>query len=109
MISVSKTLTALVAVFLCLSVTLMSGCSTFHNPEQQPFSAELGVYKVRIVVGKDDNIRKNGRIAYFYKPSPTIVLPQTNTLECAAHEVGHALGWKHEESSYQYCKKWGAE
>jgi hypothetical protein len=97
------------AVFLCLLFMLLPSCAAFHEPVIPAFSAKKGAYKVNIVVVDDAKVRQKGRVAYYYNYPATIVLSDRNTLECAAHEVGHALGWKHKESSYAYCKNWGVE
>ena len=97
-------LAAHVAVFLCLA--FISGCTVFENPKSKPFSAKPGTYDVKIVVSKDSLVKKHGYVAYYYADPPTIVLSDSNTLECAAHEIGHRLGWVHDEPSYEYCHDW---
>jgi len=100
--------TALAAVFLCLLFGSSAGCSV-NTKLPQSYSAKAGVYNVKVVVAPDAAVKKHGRIAYYFKNQSTILLSDKNTLECAAHELGHALGWEHEEHSYKYCKNWGLE
>jgi hypothetical protein len=100
---------AFTAAFLCLLFVVLPNCAVLDESLERPFSAKKGTYKVNIVVVDNVDLKRYGRYAYYYKEHATIVLPSRNTLECAAHEVGHALGWEHKKPSYQYCRNWGLE